>query len=172
MNVLKSFQLVIRVGLGSGPDSCSSGCISLSLPFLDLQTVCSALWLLLYTPAAFCFTSFFNILPVLLCTQLSLTFDTITVYKYASFLESYLLYIITLQARRNHQNRRTLTPRLQKPSTAMGALTRWTPRHRLASAATAPRCQALTTQSSLRSSNSRKKSLSKASTCTVTRLTF
>lgn len=78
MNVLKSFQLVIRVGLGSGPHSCSSGCISVSLPFLDLQTVCSALWLLLYTPAAFEITSLFNILPILHCTQLSVTFDIIT----------------------------------------------------------------------------------------------
>lgn len=78
----------------------------------------------------------------------------------------------TLQARRNLQSRRIQTPRLQKPSTAMGASTRWTPRRRLALAATAPRCQALTTQSSLRSSSSRKRSLSKASTCTFTHLTF
>lgn len=48
----------------------------------------------------------------------------------------------------------------------MGALTLWTPQPHLALAATAPRCQALTTQSSLRSSNSKKRSLSKALTCT------
>lgn len=82
-------------------------------------------------------------------------------------LVCYLIYFnLTLQARRNHRNRRIQTPKLQKPSTAMGALTRWTPRRHLALAATAPRCQALTTQSSLRSSSSRKRSLSKASTCT------
>lgn len=47
----------------------------------------------------------------------------------------------------------------------MGALTLWTPRPRLASAATAPRCQVPTTPSSLRSSNSKRRSSSKALTC-------
>lgn len=49
----------------------------------------------------------------------------------------------------------------------MAALTLWTPRPRRASAATALKCRGLTTRSSLRSSNSKKKSSSKASTCTI-----
>lgn len=69
------------------------------------------------------------------------------------------------QVKRNHQSRTAQRPRPPRPLTAMGALTLWTLRLHLASAATAPRCQAPTTPSSLKSSNSRRRSSSRASTC-------
>lgn len=90
---------------------------------------------------------------------------------FLSGLHDFMLFVIVFcgvpQARRNHQNRRVLRPRPQRPLTAMGASTLWTPQPRRASAATAPKCRGQTTQSSLRSSNSKKKSSSKASTCTT-----
>lgn len=78
-----------------------------------------------------------------------------------------IIIFVVLQARKNLQNRKVPIPRPQRPLTAMAASTLWTPRPRRASAATAPKCRGRTTRSSLRSSNSKKKSSSKASTCTI-----
>lgn len=76
------------------------------------------------------------------------------------------------QVKKSHRSRRAQRPRPRRPSTAMGALTLWTPQPRPVLAATAHRCLAPTTQSSSRSSNSRKRSSSKALTCTFSSAHF